>query len=150
MPLKAGVRYAYAIHTSGGFYGFAKSAKHVYPGGAAIQHGTTPRIASGSAKLAGAQNADRTFFINPSPAPRISALRVAFANHPAVVLFLTGSPHTQTFADRFLEARGSAPVRIHTFQSGGTTASPALRRIAERTGGEYRNLDADPLLTRDH
>jgi hypothetical protein len=75
VALTAGTQYAFDVFSSTGYFGFAKSTSDVYPGGAAIQHGTTSRTAADGATIANPQAVDRTFFVNPAvPEPAAFAL----------------------------------------------------------------------------
>jgi len=70
VTLAANTAYAYAIHTSSGYFGFAKSATDVLVGGQAFQHGGTVRSAVTGATATNPQTGnDRTFFLHQVPEP---------------------------------------------------------------------------------
>jgi len=70
LALAANTAYAYAIHTSSGYFGFAKSATGVLAGGQAFQHGSSSRSAVNGATVTNAQPVnDRTFYLQAVPEP---------------------------------------------------------------------------------
>jgi hypothetical protein len=74
VTLTANTQYAFAVHTSVGYFGLAKSTADVLANGAAIQHGSTARTASTGATAINTQTVDRTFFLAAVPEPTGIAL----------------------------------------------------------------------------
>jgi len=70
VTLAANTAYAYAIHTSSGYFGFAKSAADVLAGGNPFLHGSTQYTAADGAAVTRVQTGhDRTFFLHQVPEP---------------------------------------------------------------------------------
>ena len=67
-----------------------------------------------------------------------SALAQAVNNKPDVIVLATGKGWQldDSFVEQVMKIRGDRAIKIHTFTLGGTEASPALRTIAQRTGGQ--------------
>ncbi len=151
VPLIAGTQYAFAVFTENGFYGFAKSAGDVYDGGSAIQHGAIARRAADGAKIVGPQPVDRTFYINGtnSSTDGKSAIEIAVAQNPAVVLLIGGKTYEEAFAAHLLEARNASAVKFDVIRVGDVKSpSEMMRKIAERTGGQFRDVELEALRPR--
>jgi len=70
VTLAANTAYAYTIHTSSGYFGFAKSATDVLAGGDPFRHGLTAGLAANGASVEFVQTGhDRTFFLHQVPEP---------------------------------------------------------------------------------
>ena len=148
IPLSAGTQYAYSIFTEAGFYGFAKSTSDVYPGGAAMQQGKGMRTVADGAKIENLQGVDRTFFINPAgiDGSGKSVIETALAQSPAVVLIVSGKNYDEPLAARLLEARNNLNVKFDVVRIGDNKSPPGvMRKLAERAGGQYREVNLDSL-----
>lgn len=75
-----------------------------------------------------------------------SALKRAIEQRPAVIVLASakGWELDDQFVKTVMDIRGKSPTRIHTL-SIGSGDSPALKSIAEKTGGQYRRLSASEL-----
>jgi hypothetical protein len=143
IALVAGRQYAYCIHTEGGFYGFAKSREDVYGGGSAMQHGSTPLKARDGEPITQVQKVDRTFFINPTGvgASKEAAVRMAWGMQPAAIVLISGKGYDEKFADQMLSLRGGGSSKVHVILiSDQRPSSGAMRKMAEGTGGRYREV----------
>jgi hypothetical protein len=147
IALSAGRQYAYSIFTAGGFYGFAKSSADVYSGGAAMQHGTLPLKANNGDVITQPQNADRTFFINPTGgvgATAESAMKQAWMMDPTALIVLCGKGYDERFTDQMLSMRGHGGAKIHVIQiSLQPSTDGSMRRLADSSGGRYREIVAE-------
>ena len=78
------------------------------------------------------------------PAP---ALAKAIAQRPAAIVIATGkgADLDDTFVQMVKDTKKDVPVVIHTFAIGSGGPSPALKAVAEMTGGEYRELSEAEL-----
>jgi hypothetical protein len=76
-----------------------------------------------------------------------SAVRKALAGNASDVVIATakGWQLDEDFADKVLALRGDRPMRVHTIAIGGSAGNDALRRLAARAGGEYRELTLGEL-----
>ena len=74
------------------------------------------------------------------------SLERAITQQPGAVVIATakGWELDDTFVEMVLQVRGSSNVRIHTFNIG-ATPSAALKTVAEKCGGEYRDLSESDL-----
>ena len=83
------------------------------------------------------------------------ALTLALSQHPDVVVLATakGWELEDAWAKDVLALRGTAPARFDTFSLGGNTPAPeggptpALKTVADRTGGVYAVVSNDQLGT---
>ncbi len=87
---------------------------------------------------------DVTAFGQSDPIPTLAK---AFANHPSVVILVTGKSLEldSTLATHVLELQRVSPAtKIHCIALG-TAASSVLKEIATKTGGTYATLSANAL-----
>lgn len=151
VPLKSGQRYAYDIFTQGGFYGFAKSSSKVYPGGSAMQHGSTAHAAPNGAAITHPQQVDRTFFINPGSSfnGNQPPLERALAQRPALIVVVSAKPEDEAFATRALSTVNIGQTQFDVIHIGDPPAPPvpatAMRRVAIQSGGQYRDITPEEL-----
>jgi len=75
------------------------------------------------------------------------ALEKAMSQRPAAIVLVTGkgADLDDSFVQMVNDVKKDAPVVIHTFAVGGSGESTALKRIADSTGGQYRELTSGQL-----
>jgi uncharacterized protein with von Willebrand factor type A (vWA) domain len=74
-------------------------------------------------------------------------LRKALLANPAQIVLVTGKGGLdETFVKQVLDLRQHTQVRIHALSMGSAGSSAALKKIAEATGGEYREVATQQLI----
>jgi hypothetical protein len=70
----------------------------------------------------------------------------AIAQNPAEIVIVTGKYGLDDdFVKAVLDKRGASNVKIHTVSMGRDASPDPLRKVAERTGGEFRELTGEAL-----
>lgn len=72
-----------------------------------------------------------------------TALNAALAQKPGAVVMIGGTGYPNDFISRALAGRGGAATRIHCVSVGRPEPEPVLKQIAEKSGGQYRNVTKD-------
>lgn len=74
------------------------------------------------------------------------SLEKALAQNPAEIVIATGKNGLDDeFVKLVLDKRKSSSVKIHTVSVGGVGSPDALKKIAEKTGGEFREISGQAL-----
>jgi hypothetical protein len=79
----------------------------------------------------------------------IPALKSALAHNPDTIVLATSKGWDldldNTWLDSVMAARGSSPVKIDTISLGSNNTSTALKALAAKTGGEYKEVSDSAL-----
>ena len=77
------------------------------------------------------------------------ALAKAVSHDPSAIVLATAKGYDldEAWVQEMLDARGPLPVKIHTVDLGSGAPSAALKALASKTGGEYRQVNGSQLST---
>jgi hypothetical protein len=75
------------------------------------------------------------------------ALMRALTHQPDVIVIATAKSYTldDAWVQSLMELRGTSPVKIDFLSLGTDTPNPVLKSLADKTGGEYRDVTATDL-----
>jgi hypothetical protein len=74
------------------------------------------------------------------------AIEKALKANPSAIVIATGKPLNSDFTKIVLDARKNSPVHIHCVSLAETSSATAMRAVAEKTGGTYREISMDDLI----